>query len=169
MDETSAEFDSAKPNPLSLRQSQRRTGEITISGRIFHQPKFNTPSGRAIMHVTPLPDMVDPDALRLITLRSEGQFNTVVYEEYDIYRGMPHRYCILLSRADVVRLQLKDGQRVKVRGEAGTLENIEVVVGDIHNGVAAMFYPESNVLISARLDPQSKTPAFKCAPIWIEA
>jgi molybdopterin-dependent oxidoreductase alpha subunit len=169
MDETSAEFNSAKPNPLSLRQSQRRTGEITISGRIFHQPKFNTPSGRAIMHVTPLPDMVDPDALRLITLRSEGQFNTVVYEEYDIYRGMPHRHCILLSRADVDRLHLRDGQRVKVRGEAGKLENIEVVVGDIRNGVAAMFYPESNVLISARLDPQSKTPAFKCAPIWIEA
>jgi anaerobic selenocysteine-containing dehydrogenase len=75
----------------------------------------------------------------------------------------------LLSRADVDRLHLKDGQRVKVKGEAGTLENIEVVVGDIRSGVAAMFYPEANVLISARIDPKSKTPAFKCAPIWIEA
>jgi len=166
MDATSAEFSSSWPLSFNKRASQARTGEITISGRIFHSPNFNTPSGKAIMHETPLPEMID--ALRLITLRSEGQFNTVVYEEYDLYRGIPHRHCILLSKADIARLRLKDGQRVKVRGEAGTLDNIEVVEGNIRSGVAAMFYPESNVLISARIDPRSKTPAFKCAPIWIE-
>jgi molybdopterin-dependent oxidoreductase alpha subunit len=140
--------------------------EFTIRGRIFHQAKFKTPSGKAIMHKTPLPKSAD--GLRLVTLRSEGQFNTVVYEEPDIYRGMPHRHCILLSQADAEKMKLSDGQRVKVRGEAGTLDKIEVVIGKIRPGVAAMFYPESNVLIKSRLDPRSKTPAFKCAPVWIE-
>jgi len=166
MDATGKEFTSSGKTPTPRPRSQMRTGEFTIPGRIFHSPKFNTASGKAIMHMTPLPEMID--ALRLITLRSEGQFNTVVYEEPDIYRGIPHRHCILLSQSDTDRLSLKDGQRVKVRGEAGTLENIEVVVGNIRAGTAAMFYPESNVLISARLDPKSKTPAFKCAPVWID-
>jgi molybdopterin-dependent oxidoreductase alpha subunit len=34
--------------------------EFTISGRIFTQPKFPTPSGKARMHVTPLPTLTLP-------------------------------------------------------------------------------------------------------------
>jgi anaerobic selenocysteine-containing dehydrogenase len=82
---------------------------------------------------------------------------------------MPHRYCILVSKEDAEKLNVKDGQRVKVRGEAGSMENIEVVVGAIRPGAVAMFYPESNVLIKANVDPRSKTPAFKSAPVWIES
>lgn len=143
-------------------------GEFTIPGRLYHTPKFNTDTGKAVMHRTELPAL-DPDTLMLITIRSEGQFNTVVYEEYDIYRGIPHRFCIMMSDADIQRLHLKDGQRVTVTGEAGSLENIEVVSGNIREGVAAMFYPESNVLIKGNIDPRSKTPAFKSAPVWIKS
>jgi anaerobic selenocysteine-containing dehydrogenase len=142
--------------------------EFTISGRIYHEPHFNTESGRALMHQTPLPDG-PADGFRLVTLRSEGQFNTVVYEEPDIYRGMPHRNCILISSQDAGTLKLNDGQRVTVRGEAGSLENIEVVFGNIKSGVVAMFFPESNVLIKGKVDPSSKTPAFKSSPVWIDA
>ena len=141
--------------------------EFTITGRIYHTPSFNTETGKAQMIKTALPEQ-DPEALMLITIRSEGQFNTVVYEEYDIYRGVPHRFCILMASEDIKRLGLKDGQRVTVRGEAGSMDNIEVVEGHIRAGVAAMYYPESNVLIKPRIDPRSKTPSFKSAPIWIE-
>lgn len=110
----------------------------------------------------------DEGALRLITLRSEGQFNSVVYEEYDIYRGIPHRFCILMAQEDCNKLNIKDAEKVRVIGEAGKLDNIEVIVGNIKAGTAAMFYPESNVLIKANIDPRSKTPAFKSAPIRIE-
>jgi molybdopterin-dependent oxidoreductase alpha subunit len=142
--------------------------EFTIEGRIFHQPRFKTASGKAIMHKTELPQPL-PDCLRLITIRSEGQFNTVVYEEHDLYRGVPHRHCIIVSQPDADRLNLRDGQRVRVRGEAGEMDNIELFIGRISKGSAAMYFPEANVLIRARLDPLSKTPAFKSAPIWIEA
>jgi molybdopterin-dependent oxidoreductase alpha subunit len=142
--------------------------EFTIPGRVYHAPKFNTVNGKAAMHVTPLPVPLT-DGLRLITLRSEGQFNSVVYEENDIYRGMPHRHCILMSESDVRKMSLRDGQRVKVRGEAGIMVDIEVVVGDVRPGVVAMFYPEANMLIKDNRDSRSGTPAFKSAPVWIEA
>lgn len=140
--------------------------EFTITNRVFHTPKFNTANGKAKMHVTPIP--VLDDDFRLITLRSEGQFNSVVYEEYDLYRGMPHRFCILVSKEDLNKLNIKDGERIKVHGEAGSLDNIEVVAGDIKPGVVAMFYPEANVLIKAHIDQRSRTPAFKSAPVKLE-
>ena len=48
----------------------------------------------------------DDGQLRLMTVRSEGQFNTVVYEEEDIYRGQERRDVILMNRADIDRLGL---------------------------------------------------------------
>jgi hypothetical protein len=35
----------------------------------------------------------------------------------------------------------------------------------IKPGNAAMYYPEANVLVGREVDPQSKTPAFKCVVI----
>jgi molybdopterin-dependent oxidoreductase alpha subunit len=150
-----------------------KDGEFTIKGRLFHTPKFNTLSGKAIMSVTPLPQFTKEtgfheDSLRLITLRSEGQFNSIVYEDYDIYRGMPHRYSLLIAREDLNRLGFADGERVTVTGEAGSLDNIELVEGKIRAGSVAMFYPEANILIKARIDSRSKTPSFKSAPVTLK-
>src|SRR5690606_328713 len=83
--------------------------EFHIDGRTFHQPRFATPSGKARFHVTPIPfDGTDSSGaagshlrLRLMTIRSEGQFNTVVYEEEDIYRGQERRDVILMSPHDI--------------------------------------------------------------------
>lgn len=141
--------------------------EFTIGGRVFHTPEFPTASKRAVMHVTPLPPKKG-DAFRLVTLRSEGQFNSVVYEEYDLYRGVPHRYCALISEEDAKKMNLSDGQRISIRGEAGKMDNIELVYARIKPGVLAMYYPEANVLIRGNIDSRSKTPAFKSANVWIE-
>src|SRR5262249_41215865 len=66
--------------------------EFHIEGRILHQPRFATPSGKALFATSPIPTLQRSDKLlRLMTVRSEGQFNTVVYEEEDIYRGQERR------------------------------------------------------------------------------
>ena len=39
--------------------------------------------------------------MRLVTLRSEGQFNTVVYEEEDVYRDQTSRDVILMHPDDM--------------------------------------------------------------------
>ncbi len=48
--------------------------------------------------------------LRLMTVRSEGQFNTVVYEEEDLYRGQDRRDIVLLHPDDLARLGLQPEQ-----------------------------------------------------------
>jgi molybdopterin-dependent oxidoreductase alpha subunit len=154
--------------------------EFTITGRIFEEPKFPTSDGKAQMFVTPLPQLSTPDksafgvdenqsgiVLILGTGRSYGQHNTVVYRSADKYRNMPHRHCILMNSWDIKKAGFQEHQRVTVKGNAGELENIEIISGAIREGVAFMFYPEANVLFKAEFDPQSGTPAYKRVPVFV--
>ncbi|NER82455.1 MAG: FdhF/YdeP family oxidoreductase [Leptolyngbya sp. SIO1D8] len=154
--------------------------EFTISGRIFTTPHFPTASGKAYMQATSLPtltlpareDFGVPDChagivVALMTGRSYGQHNTVVYRDGDRYRGMPHRHCILMHPDDVAQAGLVDHDRVTVQGDAGQLENIEIICGAIRQGAALMFYPEANVLMTAQIDPRSQTPAYKRVPVLV--
>lgn len=144
--------------------------EFHIPGRTFHAPRFATPSGKARFRAHPLPPRPgDPNQLRLMTVRSEGQFNTVVYEEEDIYRGQDRRDVILMNQADIDRLGLKVDQRVTVRSAVGAMRNLIVRAFDIRAGNALMYYPEANALVPAAVDPLSKTPAFKSVLVTVEA
>ncbi len=144
--------------------------EFQIGGRTFHTPQFATSDGRARLHVHDIPELygTGADEVRVMTIRSEGQFNTVVYEDDDIYRGIEGRDVILLHSDDLCRLGLSDGQRVAVHGPAGSMENVRATEFDkIRPGNAAMYYPECNVLVNRSLDPKSKTPAFKCVVVRV--
>jgi len=142
--------------------------EFHVGGRRLDSPKFATRSGRAKVQVILLPKYnLGADELRLMTIRSEGQFNTVVYEEEDIYRHQERRDVILMSAADIARMGLKVDQRVRVRSSAGELRGVLVREFAIHPGNAAMYYPEANVLVPAYADPESRTPAFKSVTITV--
>ncbi|MBW4696129.1 MAG: FdhF/YdeP family oxidoreductase [Lyngbya sp. HA4199-MV5] len=156
--------------------------EFTIGGRIFTEPKFATPSGKASMFATPLPKLTLPEShtfgvsdtsngivLALMTGRSYSQHNTVVYKIGDHYRGMPHRNCILMNRLDAEQAGFQAHQRVTVQGDAGKLENVEVIYGAVRPGAAVMFYPEVNVVFKARIEPRSGTPAYKRVPVFVHA
>lgn len=156
--------------------------EFTISGRIFTEPKFPTASGKAMMFVTPLPKLTLPTVkefglsestpgvvVALITGRSYSQHNTVVYKIGDQYRGMPHRNCILINQVDAESANLQEHQRVTVQGNAGKLTNVEVIYGAVRQGAALMFYPEVNVIFSAKIEKRSGTPAYKRVPAVVYA
>jgi anaerobic selenocysteine-containing dehydrogenase len=135
------------------------------------------------MEITPLPVLelphpqhfgsLAPDeaglVLALITARSYSQHNTVVYKEGDMYRGMPHRNTILMNRADIARAGFRAHQRVTVQGEAGELQNVEIIPGEIRAGAALMFYPEVNAIFKAVIDSRSGTPAFKRVPVLVRS
>lgn len=170
------------PGYEKIGQIDATQEEFTISGRIFTTPKFPTPSGRAKMHVTPLPTLTLPNpedfgipqprqslVLALMTGRSYSQHNTVVYKEGDRYRGMPHRHCILMHPEDVAKAGFTEHQRVSVRGDAGQLNQIEIICGEVRPGAALMFYPEANVLMKAHLETRSGTPAYKRVPVLVYA
>ena len=132
------------------------------------------------MFVTPLPTLSLPPksafdvtenqsgiVVMLGTGRSYGQHNTVVYHNEDKYRGMPHRHCILMNLGDIKKAGLQQHQRVKVKGNAGELDNIEIIAGAILEGVAFIFYPEANVLFKAKIDPKSGIPAYKRVAVCV--
>jgi molybdopterin-dependent oxidoreductase alpha subunit len=158
------------PGFEQLKEIDRTKQEFQIPGRTFHTPQFATSSGRAKLFAHDLPDWHGHNGqLRLMTIRSEGQFNTVVYEDYDLYRGQDRRDVILLHPDDIERLGLTVEQRITVSSETGSMSNVLVrSFPEIKPGNAAMYYPEANVLVPRRLDPASKTPAFKSVAVTIE-
>ena len=142
--------------------------EFQITGRTFHEPQFATETRRARFHTVPIPPLRGGgDRLRLMTVRSEGQFNTVVYEEEDVYRGASRRDVVFMAPEDVAAQGLAADDRVVVATEAGSLE-VSVVPAPIRAGNLAMFYPEANVLVPRRLGARSRTPAFKSVLARIE-
>ena len=156
--------------------------EFTIKGRILTTPRFPTPSGKAKLQITPLPDLTLPSpadfgvanntpgvVVALMTGRSYSQHNTVVYKTGDKYRGMPHRHCILMNRLDAENAGLSQHQRVTVKGNASQLDNIEIIYGAVRSGAALMFYPEVNVIFNPPVDKRCGTPAFKRVPVFVYA
>jgi anaerobic selenocysteine-containing dehydrogenase len=143
--------------------------EHTLPGRHFHTPQFKTDSERIKAHRInlPTPTEVSENQLRLMTIRSEGQFNTVVYEEEDIYRKQYRRDIIMMNKQDAVALGLEQDEVVKVKGNAGEL-HVVVRHMEITQSNCAMYYPEANVLLSHEVDSESRTPHFKGAVVEIE-
>ena len=171
------------PGYGAIADIEENRQEFEVGGRVFHEPRFPTESGRAQLTITPLPELhlPGPDhfgglapgepglVLSLITARSYGQHNTVVYKDADSYRGMPHRHTILMNPDDIASSGLNAHGRVRVQGEAGALDNIEVIPGSIRRGAALMFYPETNVLMRPVVDAASGTPAFKRVPVLVRS
>jgi len=144
--------------------------EFHVGGRVLHGATFATKSGRARFHAPAIPEPVcDRDAgmLALMTIRSEGQFNTVVYEEEDVYRGQERRDVILMSAMDIERLGLRTDERVTVTSDVGAMEGMLVRAFAITPGNAAMYYPEANVLVPQVTDAESRTPAFKSVAVRV--
>lgn len=142
--------------------------EFHVAGRAVREPRFRTPDGRARLHVTPIPAPPgNDDRLRLMTIRSEGQFNTVVYEDYDLYRGQDRRDVILMSVEDLLRLGIEPGRSVVVESDVGRMSVIARPFA-IRAGNVAMYYPEANILVPRAADVDSRTPAFKNVPVRVK-
>ena len=144
--------------------------EFHVQGRIKHTPRFHTPSGKARFVFHPLPNGdIDTEEfpLRLATVRSEGQFNSIIYEEHDSYRQGATREAILLSPADIRELNLVEGQRVTVSSAFGEMKNAQVTCFDLPQGSCMAYYPEANALTGNQLDPRSFTPNFKSIAVKI--
>jgi molybdopterin-dependent oxidoreductase alpha subunit len=138
--------------------------EFQVAGRTFHRAQFPTNDGRAQLVVHELPQLTPlaENQVRMMTVRSEGQFNTVVYEDYDLYRHQERRDVILLHPKDMERMGLVHDCLVTVSSSVGRMHNILArSFEEIRDGNAMMYYPESNVLVPRVVDPKSRTPMFK--------
>ncbi|RMF38454.1 MAG: histidine kinase [Planctomycetota bacterium] len=156
------------PGYDAIGQIDETRQEFTIAGRTLHQPQFAMPDRRAALHTYHITPLVGSESgqLRLMTVRSEGQFNTVVYEEEDLYRGQQRRDVILMHPDDMQRLGLTPDQPVSVRSSAGSMSGILARPFErIRPGNVLMYFPEANVLVPRDIDPLSRTPAFKAVAV----
>ena len=117
-----------------------------------------------------------PGRWRLITLRSNDQFNTTIYGYSDRLRGIEGtRDVLLVSPAEIARAGLREGQTVTLVSDAGDgierrLPGLKVTPFALPDGCLGAYYPESNVLVPIdHHDFASKTPASKAVPVRIEA
>jgi molybdopterin-dependent oxidoreductase alpha subunit len=141
---------------------------------------WKTDSGRAEFTAPEMlsaTDVADAEGrYRLVTVRSNDQFNTTIYGYSDRLRGIEgKRDVVLINPADMARAGLTAGQRITLVGDAEDghvrrIERLEIVPFDLPDGTIVGYYPELNPLIPIQHhDRNSKTPASKAVPVRIEA
>jgi molybdopterin-dependent oxidoreductase alpha subunit len=132
---------------------------------------FLAPSG---LEADPDVDTPAADALTLITIRSNDQFNTTVYGYHDRLRGIHGTRMVLLMNADdIARLGLREGQDVSLESSAGDgvprrVDGLRVTPFAIPRGNCAGYYPELNPLVPLwHHEKKAKVPAAKSVPVRI--
>jgi len=150
--------------------------EFHINGRHLETPAFPTHDGKANFLLTPSlnanyanMNLANKNEFMLTTVRSEGQFNTIIYTDEDVYRGQKHRQVLFMNPQDIEAQGLREGDEVAIRNETGILRNLKIVSYNIHQGNVMTYFPEANVVIPQNVDPSSSTPAFKSVPISVVA
>ncbi|WP_284041344.1 FdhF/YdeP family oxidoreductase [Vreelandella olivaria] len=116
----------------------------------------------------------DDSILRLITLRSNDQFNTTIYGYSDRFRGIEGtRMVVMVNQEDIKRFGLKRGGVVSLTavsddGIHRSMDGFTVVPYDIPRGCIGAYYPETNALIPLYQHAEgSHTPAAKSVPVRI--
>ena len=107
------------------------------------------------------------NSFNLSSVRSEGQFNTMIYDEADIFRNQKSRDVLYISAEDIKILGLSDGSLVDVKSETGSLKKVRLAKFDIKPGNVMTYMPEANILIPQNNDKRSKTPSFKSVSVTI--
>jgi anaerobic selenocysteine-containing dehydrogenase len=101
-------------------------------------------------------------------VRSDGQFNTIIYERTDSYRGNADRWTVMLHPDDITAHGLVDGGKATLVSAQGRMEGVTVKAFDLARGSVMAYYPEANALTGTEVDPRSKTPSFKATAVWFE-
>jgi molybdopterin-dependent oxidoreductase alpha subunit len=136
-----------------------------------HKANFIVP-GSLATDIDVAPDR--RDVVQLITLRSNGQFNTTVYNYDDRFRGIyGSRWVVLMHRNDIDRFELNEGDIVTLRtavddGTPREVSGFRVVSYDLPEGCIAGYYPECNPLLPLwHHAERSKVPAVKSIPVRV--
>ncbi len=113
---------------------------------------------------------------RLMTLRSNDQFNTTIYGYHDRFRGVKGtRDILFMNEEDIAAAGLAAGQIVALESDADDgktrrREGLIVMPYSIPRGCLGAYYPECNVLMPVdHHAEESHVPAAKSVPVRIAA
>jgi molybdopterin-dependent oxidoreductase alpha subunit len=115
-----------------------------------------------------------PGRYRLMTMRSNDQFNTTIYGYSDRLRGIEgSRDVLLMNPDDIARANLHAGQIVSLISDADDgvhreVGGLKITPFSLPDGCLGAYYPEMNPLMPlSHYDALSKTPAAKSVPVRI--
>ncbi|APX85923.1 formate dehydrogenase [Methylorubrum extorquens] len=148
-------------------------------GNDAHDRIWKTPEGKAVFttpgQLTSIGFRDAPGRYRLITLRSNDQFNTTIYGYSDRLRGLKgSRDILLMCPEDIAEAGLTDQQIITLvadvdDGQDRRLAGLTLTAYKLPRGTIAGYYPECNVLMPiSHYDELSKTPASKSIPVRIK-
>ena len=148
-------------------------------GNGAHERIWKTPGGKAIFTTPGQLNSVGfqdaPGRYRLITMRSNDQFNTTIYGYSDRLRGLEgSRDILLMCPEDIGEAGLSEGQTVTLvtdvdDGQDRRLGGLTLTAYKLPRGTLASYYPECNVLVPiSHHDEMSGTPASKSVPVRVE-
>jgi len=168
--------------PADFRQFNQRMFEPGgfYRGNSAHERIWKTDSGKAVFtspgQLNAIGFQDAPGRYRLVTLRSNDQFNTTIYGYSDRLRGIEGtRDVLLMHPDDIAQAGLANGQTVRLHtdvddGQVRELGGLRLTAYKIPRGTVASYYPECNVLVPiGHHDTLSKTPASKSVPVRITA
>ncbi|GJM12702.1 MAG: formate dehydrogenase [Pseudohongiella sp.] len=159
------------PGFAALADIDATKQEFHIGGRHLAKPLFATKSGKARFCIPSQTSWANKpsssDLFTLTSVRSEGQFNTIIYSEEDVYRRQTHRQVIFMNAEDVESLNLSPEDKVDVSNETGILRAFSIAVYDIKPGNVMCYFPEANILVPQSVDQRSRTPSFKSVEVAI--
>lgn len=156
------------PDMADLKDIHIAKQEFTVKQRLLHTPTFKTADGKAnLICVSQTDDINSEYPFTLMSMRSEGQFNSIIYEEKDSYRGSEHRWTVFLNANDMQTLKIKDNDKITIESAHGCMPMVTAKIFDLPAGNIMAYYPEANQLIGLANDPRSKTPAFKNVAVRI--
>jgi molybdopterin-dependent oxidoreductase alpha subunit len=151
-----------KPLPARQREWHTKTGRaLIVTPKALETPEADAENG-------------GHDVLRMMTLRSNDQFNTTIYGYDDRFRGIKGtRMVVLMNLDDMSRLGLAEGETVAIvtdwnDGHHREMSGFRVTAYDVPTGCIGTYYPEANALVPlGHYAEGSKTPASKNIPVRI--
>ena len=154
------EIGAAIPLYKGIESLTQKGDQVQWGGRsLYADGRFATSDGKArfARMSAAMPSSASPGRFLLSTRRGK-QFNSMVQRDIDPVTGAS-RDDILISAEDLVRLGLDEGARVSLRSEFGTFSG-RLRTASIRLGNLQVHWPEGNVLLSARVDPESVEPDY---------
>ncbi|WP_374942813.1 FdhF/YdeP family oxidoreductase [Sphingomonas sp.] len=148
-----------KGNPAAHRKWETKSGKAE-----FNVPRAMNASGFAEAE----------GRFRLVTLRSNDQFNTTIYGYDDRFRGISGtRMIVMMNRSDMLAHGLSERDTIALESDAEdgverVVDGLQVVEYNIPAGCIGGYYPELNCLIPVEHHAlESHVPAGKSVPVRI--
>ena len=153
---------------------EQHPGELFLHARLWERPiKGPRAPFSPVQHELPLDALTDEFPLRLTTGRRLAEYNTGVQTGSYAY---PNRRgeTIDVSPEDADRMNLAEGQQVRIRSRRGCVTAPVHIDGNLRPGLTFMtfHFPDevaTNMLTNDEIDPLVGTAEFKATAIRIEA